>query len=66
MPFIPDFSAFQAPAMQYRSALMWFRRDPRAFDNAALHAALVHASQVHCVFVFDRDIWTLPDRFDRA
>jgi len=52
--------------MQYRSALMWFRRDLRAFDNAALHAALVHASQVHCVFVFDRDILdALPDRSDR-
>jgi len=52
--------------MQYRSALMWFRRDLRAFDNAALHAALVNSAQVHCVFVFDREILDgLPDRHDR-
>ncbi len=52
--------------MQYRSALMWFRRDLRAFDNAALHAALSNAAQVHCVFVFDREILdVLPDRRDR-
>jgi len=50
----------------YRSALMWFRRDLRAFDNAALHAALTAAERVHCVFVFDRDILdALPHRIDR-
>ena len=45
---------------------MWFRRDLRTFDNAALHAALANAAQVHCVFVFDREILdVLPDRCDR-
>ncbi|MBL8311994.1 MAG: deoxyribodipyrimidine photo-lyase [Burkholderiales bacterium] len=50
----------------HRSALMWFRRDLRAFDNAALHAALSASERVHCVFVFDRDILdALPSRSDR-
>jgi deoxyribodipyrimidine photo-lyase len=38
------------------SALMWFRRDLRLADNAALHAALKAAERVHCVFVYDTDI----------
>ena len=42
--------------MKYPTALFWFRRDLRAFDNAALHTALTNAERVHCVFVFDRDI----------
>ncbi len=37
-------------------ALVWFRRDLRADDHAALHQALRRAHQVWCVFVFDRDI----------
>ena len=37
-------------------ALVWFRRDLRADDHAALHSALGLARQVWCVFVFDRDI----------
>ena len=36
--------------------LMWFRRDLRAFDNAALFHALKSCKQVHCVFVFDKAI----------
>jgi deoxyribodipyrimidine photo-lyase len=36
--------------------LMWFRRDLRAFDNAALYHALKSCKQVHCVFVFDSAI----------
>ncbi len=45
---------------------MWFRRDLRAHDNAALHKALASCSQVHCVFVFDRTILDrLPTRRDR-
>jgi deoxyribodipyrimidine photo-lyase len=53
-------------AMKYTAALFWFRRDLRAFDNAALHAALTHAERVHCVFVFDREILdALVDRADR-
>ena len=45
---------------------MWFRRDLRSFDNAALHAALTQSERVHCVFVFDREILdALTDKADR-
>ena len=45
---------------------MWFRRDLRAEDHAALHHALRQARAVHCVFVFDTDILdALPSRADR-
>jgi deoxyribodipyrimidine photo-lyase len=37
-------------------ALVWFRRDLRATDHAALYHALAQARQVWCVFVFDTDI----------
>jgi len=48
------------------SALVWFRRDLRAHDHAALHSALAVHGAVHCVFVFDRDILDLlPSRADR-
>ena len=38
------------------SALLWFRRDLRAHDHAALYHALRSARKVWCAFVFDRDI----------
>ncbi len=44
---------------------MWFRRDLRAFDNAALHHALKTCQRVHCVFVFDRDILDSLPKQDR-
>ena len=45
---------------------MWFRRDLRACDHAALHAALAAHRAVHCVFVFDTEILdALPSRIDR-
>jgi len=48
------------------TALIWFRRDLRVNDNAALYAALKVARRVHAVFVFDTDILAaLPDRADR-
>ena len=50
---------------KYPAGLMWFRRDLRAFDNAALHHALTSCDQVHCVFVFDRDILDSLPRQDR-
>ena len=50
---------------KYPVGLMWFRRDLRAFDNAALHHALKSCDQVHCVFVFDRDILDSLPRQDR-
>ena len=40
----------------FASGLVWFRRDLRTEDNAALHHALKACRQVHCVFVFDREI----------
>lgn len=47
-------------------ALVWFRRDLRDFDHAALFHALKHAREVVCAFVFDRAILdALPDPADR-
>ena len=46
-------------------ALVWFRRDLRLADNAALYQALRAARQVWCVFVFDRDILDALPRRDR-
>ena len=37
-------------------SLVWFRRDLRAFDQAALHEALSLSRKVHCDFIFDREI----------
>lgn len=52
--------------MKTEKALVWFRRDLRDHDHAALSAALQHAAVVYCVFVFDREILdTLPSRQDR-
>jgi deoxyribodipyrimidine photo-lyase len=47
------------------SALVWFRRDLRAHDHAALYHALTSARRVWCVFVFDRDILDALPRIDR-
>ncbi len=38
------------------SALVWFRRDLRHVDHAALHHALQQARTVYCAFIFDKDI----------
>ncbi|TFZ03655.1 cryptochrome/photolyase family protein [Ramlibacter humi] len=40
----------------YPAGLVWFRRDLRANDHAALYHALRHCRQVHCAFVFDTAI----------
>ncbi len=48
-----------------KKALVWFRRDLRAHDHAALHHALRAAEQVWCVFVFDADILDPLPRVDR-
>ena len=51
---------------EYARALVWFRRDLRDFDHAALSHALERAREVACVFVFDREILeALPDPADR-
>lgn len=44
---------------------MWFRRDLRATDNAALYHALKTCKHVWCVFVFDTDILDPLPRADR-
>jgi deoxyribodipyrimidine photo-lyase len=49
----------------FHKALMWFRRDLRATDNAALYHALKSSQQVHCVFVFDKDILDALPQADR-
>ena len=46
-------------------ALVWFRRDLRVDDNAALYQALKQARQVFCVFILDRDILDALPRTDR-
>jgi len=38
------------------TALVWFRRDLRTLDHAALYHALRAARRVWCAFVFDREI----------
>ncbi len=50
---------------KFDTGLLWFRRDLRVEDNAALHLALASCRQVHCVFVFDRDILDALPRVDR-
>ena len=44
---------------------MWFRRDLRAEDNAALYHALKSCAKVFCVFIFDQDILNALPRADR-
>lgn len=52
--------------MSKEKALVWFRRDLRDHDHAALSAALAEAQQVYCAFVFDSEILdTLPTHHDR-
>ena len=52
--------------LRYESALVWFRRDLRDFDHAALFHALKRSRRVHCAFVFDREILdALPRADDR-
>ena len=48
------------------AVLVWFRRDLRDQDHAALSAAIASGARVYCAFVFDREILdALPDRRDR-
>ncbi|MEA5098847.1 MAG: deoxyribodipyrimidine photo-lyase [Burkholderiaceae bacterium] len=49
---------------RWDSTLVWFRRDLRDFDHAALSQALAHSRQVYGAFVFDTDILE-PLRRDR-
>jgi deoxyribodipyrimidine photo-lyase len=48
------------------SVLVWFRRDLRDNDHAALAQALRRARRVFCAFILDREILdALPSRSDR-
>ncbi|MDQ7968010.1 MAG: deoxyribodipyrimidine photo-lyase [Oxalicibacterium faecigallinarum] len=49
----------------FDTALVWFRRDLRHFDHAALHHALAQSRQVYCAFIFDRAILDDLPRQDR-
>ncbi|CAN5722296.1 deoxyribodipyrimidine photo-lyase [soil metagenome] len=54
-----------SPEKPLDSALVWFRRDLRVDDNAALYHALKAARRVWCAFVFDKDILDALPRADR-
>ncbi|MES2757604.1 MAG: deoxyribodipyrimidine photo-lyase [Pseudomonadota bacterium] len=51
--------------MTLNKTLVWFRRDLRAFDHAALHHALLSSKVVYCAFIFDKDILAPLPRHDR-
>ena len=44
------------PRKSYEKSLLWFRRDLRDFDHAALYHALKSHRRVFCAFVFDSEI----------
>jgi deoxyribodipyrimidine photo-lyase len=50
---------------QFDKSLVWFRRDLRCHDHAALHHALTHSRHVFCVFIFDTEILATLPRQDR-
>lgn len=50
---------------QFDKSLVWFRRDLRSFDHAALHHALIHSKEVFCAFIFDKEILDPLPRMDR-
>jgi deoxyribodipyrimidine photo-lyase len=51
--------------MTLRNSLVWFRRDLRVEDHAALHHALRASGKVFCAFVFDTGILAGLPRDDR-
>jgi deoxyribodipyrimidine photo-lyase len=58
--------AYARRARERAPALVWFRRDLRDFDHAALQAAHTAHEGVHCAFVFDTEILdALATRADR-
>ena len=50
---------------RFDKSLVWFRRDLRDFDHAALHNALAQSRLVYCAFVFDKEILDSLPRRDR-
>ncbi len=51
---MPDSPA--RPSLVHPASLVWFRRDLRDYDHAALYHALKHSRRVYAVFVFDTEI----------
>ena len=51
--------------MRFGISLVWFRRDLRLYDHAALYRGLRHSGCVFCAFVFDREILDPLPRTDR-
>jgi deoxyribodipyrimidine photo-lyase len=51
--------------MKLSKSLLWFRRDLRAFDHAALHHALISSNVVYCAFIYDKEILDGLPRQDR-
>ncbi|SNS23224.1 deoxyribodipyrimidine photo-lyase [Noviherbaspirillum humi] len=49
----------------FDKSLVWFRRDLRAFDHAALYHALKQSRSVYCAFIFDTEILDALPRRDR-
>ncbi len=49
----------------FSTGLVWFRRDLRTHDNAALAHALASCDTVYCAFVYDKAILDLLPRQDR-
>ena len=41
---------------KYKNSLVWFRRDLRDYDHAALSHALQESEHVFCIFIFDKEI----------
>ncbi len=59
MPSTPQIS-------NHEKSLVWYRRDLRDYDHAALYHALKFSKQVYCAFIFDTDILDhLKDKADR-
>lgn len=54
-----------SPTTPITTSLLWFRRDLRVFDHAALHHALVSSQRVYCVFIYDEDILDSLPHLDR-
>ena len=51
--------------MTLSKSLVWFRRDLRCTDHAALHHALISSNIVYCAFILDDDILAPLPRADR-
>jgi len=51
---------------KYSNSLVWFRRDLRDYDHAALSHALQESHRVFCIFIFDKEILNaLKNKEDR-